>query len=169
MLDGSLVTLRAPCDGDRVILGALRNDLGLQAQLMALPRANSAHRVDEWLGRMLSDPGCVFFVIADKLNQALGFIQVTRMDFVHGTGEFGICLAEHGRGGGRAQEAVALLTGYVREVFNLRKLTLQVLVSNQRATRFHLKSGFVPVGVLKQHFYHARAYHDVGIYEMLLT
>ena len=169
MLDGSLVTLRAPRDSDRVVLGTLRNDSGLQTQLMALPRANSAQRVDEWLGRMLSDPGCVFFVVADKLDQPLGFIQITRMDFVHGTGEFGICLVENGRGGGRAREAVDLLTGYVRDVFNLRKLTLQVLVSNQRATRFHLKSGFVQVGVLRQHFYHARTYHDVAIYEKMLT
>lgn len=170
MLDGSLVVLRAPMEGDRRFLMALRNDVALQAQLMALPRANSLQRVDEWLGRMLSDPACVFFVVAGKADdQPLGYVQVARIDQVHGVGELGICLAESGRGGGRAAETVGLLEAYVRRVFNLRKITLQVLASNQRATGFYAKSGYGLVGVLKRHFYHDQAYHDVAIYEKLLA
>ena len=170
MLNGSLVVLRPPLDGDRRFLHGLRNDFALQSQLMALPRANSLQRIDEWLARMSSDPACVFFLIAAKSdNEPLGYAQVARMDFIHGSGEFGICLAENGRGGGRAAEALKLLEAYVGGVFNLRKLTLQVLVSNQRATRFYVKSGYALVGVLKQHFYHGRAYHDVAIYEKLLS
>src|SRR5450631_123582 len=100
MLEGKKVVLRPPIAGDRAVLHALRNDARLQSQLMSLPRANSAQRIEDWLARMLSDPACAFFVIAaSKSDEALGYLQVTHMDFVHGTGDLGICLAESGRGG----------------------------------------------------------------------
>jgi len=169
MIDGSLIMLRPPLPGDRKVLHALRNDARLQSQLMVLPRANSEQRVEEWLSRMLSDPACAFFVIAGKANdEALGYIQVKHMDFVHGTGELGICVAETSRGGGRAAEALTLIEGYVGEVFNLRKLLLYVLAANARAIRFYEKSGYHLAGTLRKHFYLRRSYHDVAIYEKLL-
>ncbi len=137
---------------------------------MALPRANSAQRIDEWLGRMLCDPACAFFVIAARTgDEALGYVQVTHMDFVHGTGNLGICLAAAAQGGGRAAEALALIEGYVGDVFNLRKLVLQVLAANARALRFYEKSGYLQVGVMRRHFQHRRAYHDVAIFEKFLV
>ena len=169
MLEGSLVVLRAPTDSDRTVLHALRNDLALQAQLMGLPRANSAERVQEWLGRMLGDPSVVFFVVASRADgRTLGYIQLARMDHVHGTADLGICLAEDARGGGRAGEALALLEGYARTVFGLRKILLQVLASNARAIQFYLKAGYDPAGTLARHHYHAGVHHDVRIFEKFL-
>ena len=170
MLEGSKVVLRPPREGDRAVLHALRNDASLQSQLMVLPRANSTARVDEWLARMLGDPACAFFVIAAvKSDEELGFVQITHMDFVHGTGDLGICMAENGRGGGHAAEALALIEGYVGGIFNLRKIQLQVLAANARAIRFYEKSGFQAVGTLRRHFYLLRSYHDVAIFEKFLA
>ncbi len=170
MLEGTKVVLRPPREGDREILHALRNDARLQSQLMSLPRANSAQRIDDWLARMLSDPASAFFVIAAvKTGKALGYVQITHMDFVHGTGNLGICLAESGRGGGRAAEALALLEGYAGDIFNLRKIVLHVLAANTRALRFYEKCGYLPVGILRRHFHLRRTYHDVAIFEKFLV
>lgn len=169
MLEGSLVVLRAPTEADRAVLHALRNDLALQAQLMALPRANSAERVQEWLARMLGDPAAVFFVVAGRDDgRALGYIQLARMDHVHGTADLGICLTDQGRGGGRAAEALALLEGYARAVFGLRKIVLQVLAGNARAVRFYAKAGYAAAGRLTRHHFHAGVHHDVLIFEKFL-
>src|SRR5688572_17125760 len=101
MLTGETVLLRPPLPEDRAALFGLRNDVALQVALMALPRANSARRADEWIEGVLSDPQSLFFVVAGReANQCIGFIQLRRMDFVHGTGELGICLDEAARGKG---------------------------------------------------------------------
>src|SRR5262249_552879 len=98
MLTGQTVLLRAPLTQDRELPFRLRNDVALQTALMALPRANSPQRVDEWVERALNDPHRLFFVVAERLIGAgIGFVQLRHMDLVHGTGELGVCLDELAR------------------------------------------------------------------------
>src|SRR5262245_28401231 len=99
MLRGEAIVLRAPLPEDRDCLSRLRNDAALQTALMALPRANSPRRVEDWVEGVLGDAASLFYVIADaETNRGLGFIQLRKMDFVHGTGELGICLDGPARG-----------------------------------------------------------------------
>jgi RimJ/RimL family protein N-acetyltransferase len=138
--------------------------------LMAHPRANSLARVKAWLDRLADDRLTVFFIIAARRgNRPLGYVQLTHMDLVHGTADLGICLDETSRGKGYAAEALQLLEDYVRDVFNLRKIVLRVLASNAPAIAFYKKARYRQVGVHKQHFYQARAFHDVLVMEKMLA
>ena len=169
MLTGSSIVLRPPLPEDQNFLFRLRNDVPLQTALMTLPRANSSRRVEEWVEGVLNDPQSLFFIVAEAHgNQGAGFIQLRRMDFVHGTGELGICLDESARGKDYATQAIGLLETHAHEVFRIRKVVLQVLASNQRAIACYKKCGYAPVGVLQMHFYHGQKYHDVLIMEHLL-
>jgi diamine N-acetyltransferase len=170
MLTGSRVLLRAPLEADRPFLFGLRNDVELQMQLLVLPRANSSQRVEEWLAKHGSDPAALFFIIALRAgNEPLGFIQLTAIDWVHGRGELGICLAAPAQHKGYGREALALLEGYARAVFNIRKIILYVLDSNLPAVKLYDQAGYATVGILKQHFYQQHAYHDVRLMEKLLA
>lgn len=169
MLEGSLVRLREPRPEDLDLLGSLRNDVELQLELMATPRPNTLERVRQWIDARLNDPRSVLFVVADRASdRACGFVQLKELDPLHGHAELGVCLAPSARGTGHAGEALALLEGYARDVFRIRKLILHVLVSNERATAFYAKTGFREVGVLREHFYHHQCWHDVAIMERFL-
>jgi diamine N-acetyltransferase len=166
MLTGSKARLRSPREDDKNFLVGLRNDVPLQMLLMALPRASSSARVDEWMARLTDDPASLFFVIADKeSDEAVGYIQLTKMDFIHGYGELGICLGAEHRGRGYAAEAFALLERHARDVFNIRKIVLYCLTANERAIGFYKKTGYETVGTLKAHFYQDGAFRDVLIME----
>lgn len=170
MLTGKHVVLRAPVREDMATLLALRNDMKLQQLLGVLPRANTEQRVDDWVASMMSDPRNIFFLIAKRDDeQALGYIQLTQLDFVHGFGELGICIGAHTHGKGYAAEAMRLLESYAHNVFNLRKIILRVLVSNNRAVAFYKKVGYETVGVYRRHLYLNQAYHDTEIMEKFLS
>lgn len=169
MLTADATVLRPPLPEDKATLSRLRNDLATQTMLMVLPRPNSPKRVDEWVEGALADPQRAFFVVADAgTNACVGFIQVQKMDFVHGTGDLGIALDGAARGKGHAAAAIRLVERYVKDTYNLRKVVLQVLAANEPAVACYKKCGYTSVGVLAQHFYHAGAYHDVLIMEHLL-
>jgi diamine N-acetyltransferase len=167
MLIGTKVILRAPGDDDLAALAALRNDAALQLLLMSQPRPNTPQRVRDWVAHLLADDTSVFFII-EVGGQAVGYLQIVSMRFLHGTGELGICLKNDVQGQGIAAEALALVETYAQEVFNLRKLTLQVLSSNTRAVRFYEKSGFRTVGVWQRHFYQRGSFRDVMLMEKFL-
>jgi RimJ/RimL family protein N-acetyltransferase len=170
MLAGKKTVLRAPIGADTEFLVALRNDLATQMLTMAMPRANSAARVTKWLTTMLDDPRTVFFIIAARASgKARGYLQIRNMDFVHGFGELGICLTPAAQGRGHAREALQLIETYLRDVFALRKIMLQVMSSNSRAISLYLALGYAVVGNQQQHFYQSGTYHDVTLMEKFLV
>ncbi len=170
LLVGKKTILRSSEEDDIQFLLTLRNNLKLQVLLMAQPRANSLRRVKEWVARLIDNPHSIFLVIAARHgNRPLGYVQLTNMDFLHGTAELGICLNETACGRGYAAEALQLLEDYVHDVFNIRKIILRVLASNIRAIGFYKKARYRKVGMHQRHFYHARIFHDVLIMEKFLT
>lgn len=169
MLKGTAILLREPLEEDVARLVEWRNDVSLQTQLLAIARPNTPARVREWLSRRLEDPAAAFFIIADReTGTAQGYIQALRLDFTHGTGELGICLQPSAQGKGFAAEAMALFESYLRDRFRLRKLILQVLTDNTRASRFYDKHGYRCVGQLEKNFYADGDWHDVAIMEKFL-
>jgi diamine N-acetyltransferase len=169
MIEGRLARLRAPEARDHEVLGALRNDVVVQRLLMARPRPNSAARVQGWLARVGDDPAAVLFVIADAAtDEAAGFVQVIGIDLVDGVGSLGIAVAPAFQGHGLGREALALVERYVRDVFRLRKLVLQVLAGNEGAVALYRSAGWSAVGTHRAHFYAAGEYHDVLVMERFL-
>lgn len=166
MLIGQKVILRAARPDDLPMLAGLRNDLALQALLMARPKPNSQQRIQAWLEEKNSQPDSVFFVIAAKeTNVAAGFLQLVGIDQLNGHAELGLCLASDGRGQGLAAEALLLAENYALDIFHLRKIIARVLAHNAMALAFFDRLGFARVGQFKQHFYYGRQYHDVVLLE----
>ncbi len=166
---GTLITLRPAKTADLPLLSALRNDVDLQLALMAVPRPNSRAHVKAWITRRTNDPQGAFFVLAwARDNQAIGFVQLTRIETLHRRAELGICLAEEARGSGAAREAMALLETYARAALGLRKLVLQVRADNRRAIALYNRCGFRRVGTLAAHHYAGGRLHNVQIMEKFL-
>lgn len=170
MLTHATTVLRAWTEADLPALGILRNDLALQSLLMTQPRPNAPARVREWLQARSTQEDGIFFVVADtNTDNAVGFIQVQNIKLLHGTGDFGICLAPTSQGAGHGKAALTLLETYLRNTFNLRKLVLHVLADNANALRFYDHAGFVVAGRLTRHFYLNGNYQDVVIMEKMFV
>ena len=170
MLPGETIALREWRESDLDAIAALRNDIALQSLLMTQPRPNSLERVRTWLNSWSTRPDAVFFVIVGRDDDAiLGYIQVANIDTFHGHGELGICLSPDAHGKNVARNACDLLEAYLVKIMGLRKLTLKVLVDNQRAIGFYRKVGYRDVGVLERHYRTADGYHDVLVMERRLT
>jgi RimJ/RimL family protein N-acetyltransferase len=136
MLKAENTLLRMPLPEDMELLLSLRNDIELQSMLMSLAKPSNPSKIDGWIQKKLSDENSVFFIIADaKNNEIIGYLQFVNMDFIHQRGELGICIAKEHHGGGYAKEALLLLEGYVKNIFNIHKIVLQVLHNNFRDTR----------------------------------
>jgi diamine N-acetyltransferase len=169
VFDGD-TALIAPDDDDIEFLKSLRNDLDLQCQLLSLPRPNSHSRVAEWVRTMNDDDSTLFFTIRSLAkNCPVGFIQIREMHHVHRRGYLGICIAPFARGQGYGKSSIQLAENLVQSVFNIRKLVLYVLRSNENAISLYKKLGYGEVGVLKEHFYNNGLFHDVKIFEKKLT
>ena len=169
MLIGNKVLLRAWAAADLPALQALRNDVPLQRQLMAQPKGSSLEQVRAWLNTRSQTTDAVFFIIADRAgNQALGYVQLLDIDLFHGSGRLGICIGPQAQGQGCGGETLTLLADYVREVFGLRKILLEVLASNEGAIRLYRRHGYREVGRWLQHFRMGSGYADVVLMEKLL-
>lgn len=169
MLHGDRLVLREWRESDLEALAGLRNDVALQALLMAQARPNSIERVRQWLVDRGAREDMVFFVIAARGDDgALGYVQVASVDRFHGVGELGICLSPSAQGNNLAQEACRLLESYLRSTLGLRKLTLKVLADNTRAIAFYLKNGYREAGRLRGQYRVADQHHDVLVMERFL-
>ena len=161
--------MRTWAENDLPVLQALRNDFQLQLQLMARPRENSPEQVKEWLMKKTKSEDGVFFIIASKQSDQLaGYLQVVGIDSDNGTGRLGICLMPSAQGKGYGGEAITLLEGYLSEVWQLRKLVLEVLSKNEHALNLYKKLGFTEVGRFYRHFFIDNEYCDTVIMEKFL-
>lgn len=167
MLKHQQTQLRPFQKEDLALLYTLRNNIDLQSNLLSVPRANSMVKVEEWVQRKNHAEG-VFFIIANALNEAIGFIQAQNIQLLHGHAELGICLSDSTQGKGHGYNAYTLLEAYLRDVFNLRKMILYVRNDNASAIAFYHKLNFQEVGVLRGHFYYQQTYYDVLLMEKSL-
>jgi diamine N-acetyltransferase len=91
------------------------------------------------------------------------------MHHVHRRGYLGVCIAHHAQGQGHGKSSIQLVENFVTRVFNLRKLVLHVLGSNEKAISLYQNLGYSEVGVLKEHFYNNGLFHNVKIFEKQLS
>ncbi len=170
MILGKNIILRAWEESDITSLHSLRNNISLQQQLMSRPQANSIEQVRQWLRDITIPSDNIFLVIADKKeNKTVGFIQVISIDQLNRAGKLGICILPGEQGKGYGSEAISLLQQYLVEVFNIRKLFLEVLKNNSRAHTLYIKLGFQECGCLHEHFYMDKHFVDVLIMEKIFN
>lgn len=170
MIEGTSIRLRVWRDDDLPALTTLRNDIALQAQLLARVRGSRPKQVLEWLEQRSTEPNGLLFIIADLHDDAtLGFLQISNLDPVDRHADLGICLLNDARGHGRGGEAIALASDHLRDGWELRKLSLRLRADNAAALRCYEKAGFEHCGLLKQHVYIEGRWHDIVLMEHFLV
>jgi len=147
----------------------MRNDVALQAELLARPRGSNSVQVRLWLGERTADPQGVFLIVADVADdRALGYVQVTQIQAIDQTGDLGICLRPQVQGQRVGSRAILLLKTYMQQVWGLRKLGLRVRADNARAIGCYERSGFTRCGLLRAHVRQGGVFHDLVLMEQFL-
>jgi len=169
LIESAQLRLRAWREDDIATLHLLRNDVALQAQLLARVRGSDAAQVRQWLQLRSSAPDSLLWVIAAREGDiALGYVQVTGLDAIDRRAELGICLAPASQGRGHGRAAIAALLPYLRRTWGLRKLSLRVRADNAPALRCYASLGFQPCGRLREHVFIDDAWHDLVLMEVFL-
>jgi len=176
------IGLRAPAAADLPSLLRWRGDAENQRLLMWRTGAVSLADVEAWLARRTGDPDGWFAIVAaatgearrgarntagDETGEAIGFVQLTRIDRVDGHAELGLMIAAEARGRGAGAHALALAETEARRR-GLAKLIIQVLADNDGALRFWAGRGFRRVGVLRAQHRRGTERHDVVMMEKAL-
>jgi diamine N-acetyltransferase len=162
-------TLRPWRDSDLPRLQALRNDVPLQAQLLARARGSDESAVRRWLIERSNAGTSLFFVIADsETDDVLGYLQFADIDAIDRRGELGICLAPEAQGHGHGSASLRLALDQVRRSPGLRKVTLRVRSDNERAIRCYQRLGFAQCGLLREHVFIEDGWRDVVLMELFL-
>jgi diamine N-acetyltransferase len=169
MIDGASIRLRAWRDQDVPVMRVLRNDVALQAQLLARARGSDDSQVRRWLEERSTGDESLLYIIADRENDAaLGYLQLTGIDPIDRRAELGICLAPQAQGRHVGRDSLLLLLPHVQETRNLRKVSLRVRADNLSAIRCYQNVGFKQCGLLREHVHIDGAWQDLVLMEIFL-
>ncbi|MEQ8480929.1 MAG: GNAT family protein [Hoeflea sp.] len=140
---GTSIALRDWHENDLQFLMRLRNDVSLQALLLATAQGSDEAAVRTWLLKRTSGPGRLFRVIADDpTNDPMGYLQADCVDETTGVWSFGICLDAAHQGKGNGAAALKALEDLLAEKFGAQHLQLEVGLDNERAINCYTKLGY---------------------------
>lgn len=161
------ISLRAVTAADFEFLASIRRDIALQKLLLNHPPAESVSDDDikEWIARRVAEKGGTFQIVTDGAKKSIGFVQIFDVHQKSRYGKLGMAIVSGARGQGAGHEALRLLCDYARKGLNLHKLLLEVRLDNNVAIHLYECSGFQRVGILRQHYFDGRHYHDVLLME----
>lgn len=111
----------------------------------------------------LDIPYYIVFNDADKI----GYFRLSNYSKMHRNIYIGMDLHKDFRGKGLAYESYCRFIPFLIKQYNLHKISLEVLVSNQRAYNLYLKLGFVTEGVKRQEVYKNGTYADSVLMSIL--
>ena len=169
MSPGNRIHLRVWREADLPLMTSMRNDVLLQAQLLARVRGSTVDQVRQWLKERSAGPETLLFIIADEVSDdALGYLQLVNLDPINLLGDFGICLSRDAQGHGVGRAALNALISHARDVRGLRKISLRVRADNHRAIRCYLAMGFEQCGLLRQHYLIDGIWHDIILMDLFL-
>lgn len=166
MIQTARLHLRPWQESDLPVLQALRNDVQLQAQLLANVRGSSLAAVRQWVQDRSQGADRLFFVVEPLDAQTpIGYLQLSDEAGATRTMRFGVCLAESHCGRGHGQELLLAAEAFVREQHAVDKLLLHVDAANARARHCYARLGYRDVGVMHRHVRIGAQLRDVAIME----
>jgi RimJ/RimL family protein N-acetyltransferase len=170
VIEGLSIRLRPWRESDVDSVMSLRNDVALQAKLLARALGSDESQVRQWLVHRSGKDSGILWIIADRTTDAaLGYLQITGIDPEDRNADLGICLAPAAQGKGLGSEALRLALANLRDTYGLRKINLRVRADNQPAIRCYTRLGFEQCGLLKAHVRIAGQWLDVVLMELFLT
>jgi UDP-4-amino-4,6-dideoxy-N-acetyl-beta-L-altrosamine N-acetyltransferase len=117
-----------------------------------------------WFAKASQDPRRQLLVF-EIGSTPLGFISICKIE-AGGVAEWGFYSApEAPKGTGRELGRVVLQHTF--QVTGVHKICGKTLIANERSIQFHLSLGFVCEGVLRQHHFDGKIYHDVVCFGLL--
>jgi len=162
------IGLRPWRDADVATLRDLRNDVELQAMLLARARGSDDAAVREWLGRR-SSGGSVLLVVAEAPgDRAIGYVQAVDIDRDDRRADIGICLSPAHQGKGLGTEALRSFMDHLAASERIGKVTLRVRADNARAIACYRRLGFRECGTLRAHANFDGRWIDVVLMEAFL-
>jgi RimJ/RimL family protein N-acetyltransferase len=158
----SQVNLRPLRDSDSPLLYEWIIDRNLRIMNAPyLPISESQHHA--WFSRICDRRDVAIFMIDEAATgRTIGTCQLREIDNVSRSAELQIRIGDvknHNRGFGTA--AVARLVQFGFEDLNLRRISLQVFMLNERAIRVYEKCGFVVEGRLREAAYVSGKWLDI--------
>ena len=170
MIEGELIRLRPWHEEDIPTIMALRNDVALQAKLLARARGSDQSQVRKWLEERSSEAGSLLFIVAERSSdEAVGYLQFTGIDPLDRNADLGICLATAAQSKGFGTEALKLGIVHLRNHLDVRKISLRVRADNPAAIRCYTAIGFEKCGELKDHAFFDANWQTVLLMELFLN
>ncbi len=150
-----------------------RNDPEIRARVMGYPYPVSAEMEAKWYANALNpqNKDQLYFAIESlSTHNFIGIIMLRKIDWIARTAWLGITIGaieEHHKGIGT--EAVSLILEHAFNIFNLRKVCIEVAEYNTKSYKFWKKLNFKEEGCLKEQLYLNHQYHDLHIMTIYKT
>lgn len=155
--------LRKPEPTDVDALYAWKNDPEVAAMLVGYPPGYTKADLVKWVDHHKSANDEAFYMIVRKSdNLAIGHVAFYQLNHRVGIGDFAILIGDRSEWGkGLGRKCTKFMCDFGFKELNLRRITLGVLPSNERAYRLYKALGFVEEGRLRQQQYKNGEYLDV--------
>jgi diamine N-acetyltransferase len=143
-----------------------RNDILIKRKSMMHPYPITEMIEKEWYENILKskNQSSVYFTIINEIEEPIGFIILTKINQINKNCTLSIVIGESKfQSKGYGKEAMNLIIDYAFNTLNLRKISVEVLSTNEQAIMLYKKLGFHEEGILRQHFFLDGQYLDVYI------
>lgn len=171
MIEGNKIILRPLIPDDAPFTLELRHDLPANQALLGYPYPVNIENEKRWISKLYTGKyrEHIYLAIVEKeTREFIGYVSAKNIDFINSVASFGIILRKNSRSKGYSKEAMELFLKYLFNVFNIRKITLEVIANNENAIRLYMNCGFQKEGVLKKHIWQNDKYLDLLIMSKFL-
>lgn len=162
------VLLKFPQEKDTNFLMKMKNDVVLQESLMCHPKKYTKHDINLWIKKYEHSDQRILFLIENEEKENIGYATIHNYLSINRTAYFAIAIFSKFQNKGYGSKALGELINFSTNKLGVRKLLLEVLLSNEKAIKLYSDFDFKKVGILVNHFYVRGKEADVLIMEKLL-
>lgn len=171
MIEGNKIILRPLIPEDAPFTLEVRHDLEANQALIGFPYPVNLENEKEWISSLYKGKyrDHVYLAIEVKETKIFaGYLSAKNINTINRTVYFGIILRKKFRGKGYSLEAIRRFTTYLYQVFNIRKILLEVISDNLVAINLYKKCGFIEEGILQKQVWNQGDFKDVLIMSLFL-
>ena len=153
MIKAKTIYLRPLIPEDAPFTLELRHDLSANQISMGYPYPVNIENEREWISKLYTGKcrESIYLALVHKeTSEFLGYVSVRKINYIDRTAYFGIFLNKKSRNKGYSSQAIKEFFNYLYQVFNIRKILLEVQSENHNAIQLFKKMGFMEEGKLKQ-------------------
>lgn len=171
LLSDGVVALRRPEPVDGPHYWRMRNNLALVSSVMGFRLGVAEHTIEEWIasGGSISGDDLLLTAALVADGRPIGYVKAYRVDRFSRHAWIGLSLFdEQDAGKGYGRRMLAQTCDYLRDYVAVRKVSLEVLASNDRALALYRRAGFVEEGRMAAQYFTAGRFEDVLILSRFL-